>query len=213
MMRILIVGAGGHARVIAECLWRMREAGSVGSPIGFVDDNPDVHGNCYLQLPVLGSLAAITAIPHERLIVGIGNNQIRQQIYTKLHNEGHDFARAIHPRAVVAPDVVIGPGTVIFAGAVVNTGALVGENVIINTGATVDHDNYIGNHVHIAPGVHLGGDVTIGAGTLVGIGAIVMSQQQVGAKAIVGAGAVVHRAVADRTTVIGIPAKASCQAY
>jgi len=206
-MRVLIVGAGGHAQVVADCLLRMAETGQPVRPVGYVDDNPILHGAAYLGLPVLGSVAMIPTIPHDALLLGIGSNHTRRRLYDLLSADGEHFTTAIHPRAIVAPDVTIGAGTLVSAGAIINTGTTLGYNVIINTGTTVDHGNQIGDHVHIAPGVHLGGDVTVGEGTLVGIGAIVMPQRTVGRWAVVGAGAVVHQAVADETTVVGIPAR------
>ena len=206
-MRVLVVGAGGHGQVVADCLLRMAEAGASISPIGFVDDNPTLVGNIYLQLPVLGTVAAIATIPHDGLILGIGQNRTRRNLYATLSAEGQRFVAAIHPRAIIAPDVTIGIGTLICAGAIVNTGSHIGENVIINTGATVDHGNRIGDHAHVAPGVHLGGDVTIREGALVGIGATVMAQQEVGKWSVVGAAALVHTTVRDGATVVGIPAR------
>lgn len=206
-MRVLIVGAGGHAQVIADCLLRMAEAGHVYNPMGYVDDNPALLNRCFVQLPVLGTLAQLETIPHDALILGIGDNTIRHRLFEQLHGQGHRFVSAIHPRATVAPDVTVGSGTLICAGAVVNTGTKLGQNVIINTGATVDHGNQIGDHVHVAPGVHLGGDVTVGNGTLIGIGATVMPQRNIGAWAVIGAASLVHATVADRTTVFGVPAR------
>lgn len=203
----MIVGAGGHAQVVADCLLRMAETSQSVHPVGYVDDNPALHGAAYLGLPVLGSVAMIATIPHDALLLGIGSNSTRRRLYALLSAGGEHFTTAIHPRAIVAPNVVFGTGTLVAAGAIINTGTTVGCNVIINTGATVDHGNHIGDHAHIAPGVHLGGDVTVGEGTLVGIGAIVMPQRTVGRWAVVGAGAVVHQAVADETTVVGVPAR------
>jgi len=205
--RVVIIGAGGHAQVIADCLLRMAEAGSQCQPIGYVDDNPIFHGRRFLDLPVLGSIATLPAIAHDSLLVGIGNNRTRQQLYISLCRQGYCIATAIHPRAIVAPDVTIGAGSLISAGAVINTGTTIGRNVIINTAASVDHGSQIDDHAHVAPGVHLGGDVQIGKGALVGIGAIVMPQQTVGNWAIVGAATLVKNKVPDEATVVGIPGR------
>ncbi|MEZ4681872.1 MAG: acetyltransferase [Caldilineaceae bacterium] len=205
-MNILMIGAGGHAQVIADCLLRMAAAGHDCRPIGFVDDNKALQGQHFLDLPVLGSVAAVATIAPDALIIGIGDNATRQRLFSTLQSQGYIFASAVHPRAIVAPDVTIGAGTLIAAGAVVNTGTSIGANVIVNTAATVDHGNHIGDHAHIAPGVHLGGDVQIGTGALIGIGAIVMPQRTVGDWAVVGAGALVQRTVAKGTTVVGVPA-------
>jgi sugar O-acyltransferase (sialic acid O-acetyltransferase NeuD family) len=206
-LRILILGAGGHGQVIADALLQAAAAGAPWQPIGFLDDNLALRGQMRLGLPIAGPLASLGEIPHDGIVLGIGDNQVRSRLFARLAAEGEQFVTACHPRAVIAPEVVVGAGTVVFAGAIVNTGTCVGCNVILNTGSTVDHHNTIGDHVHIAPGVHVGGDVTIGAGSLIGIGATVMPQRTVGSWCIVGAGALVHDDLRDHTTVVGVPAR------
>jgi sugar O-acyltransferase (sialic acid O-acetyltransferase NeuD family) len=207
MQRVLIVGAGGHAQVVADLLLRSAEAGGPARPVGYLDDNAELHGRTILGLPVLGGLARCAAIPHEAVILAIGRNSLRRRLFDELLARGERFATALHPRAIVAPDAVIGQGAMICAGAVVGTGAEIGDNVIVNTAATVDHHNRIGAHSHIAPGAHLGGDVAIGEGCLVGIGAVVMPQRAVGSWSVVGAGALVHRDLPANVTAIGSPAR------
>lgn len=206
-MRIVILGAGGHAQVVADILWRMRDAGKDMTPVAYLDDNTDLHGQTYLNVPVLGKTELLAQIPHEGVVVGIGNNRIRQKLFTQLHEAGEHLVTASHPTAIIAPDVKIGPGTMVCANVVVNTGSVIGQNVILNTACTVDHHNRIGRHAHIAPGVHLGGDVAIGEGSLVGIGATVLPQRQVGAWSTIGAGAVVVNDVGDGVTAVGNPAR------
>lgn len=203
-IRLLIIGAGGHAQVVADCIQQM------GQPlklIGYLDDNRQRQGQMILGQPVLGPLSCLPDIEHEAIIIAIGNNQVRQTLYEALQRQGEQVATVQHPKAIVAPDVQFGPGCMVIAGAIVNSGSRVGANVILNTGCTVDHHNQIGNHVHIAPGVHLGGNVVVGDGALVGIGATVMPGRVIGPGSIVGAGALVHQDVPAGGTVIGVPAK------
>jgi sugar O-acyltransferase (sialic acid O-acetyltransferase NeuD family) len=206
-MRILILGAGGHAQVVADALLRARESGSIDHVIGYLDDNPTIIGQERLGLPILGKISDLSAIAHDALIIAIGNNEIRSCLYTQLQGAGYCFATVCHPRATLAADVTLGPGTVIFAGVVINPGSQIGANVNLNTGCTVDHHNRIDNHVHIAPGVHLGGDVHVGEGTLVGIGATVMPQRTIGSWSIVGAGSLVHHSLPNRVVAMGVPAQ------
>lgn len=206
-MRVLILGAGGHAQVVADILRRMRESGADLMPIGYLDDDPALAGQRLLGLPVLGPITTLSSTVHDALIVAIGDNEVRRRLFQALQAQGERFVIAQHPRAVVAPDVTIGPGCMICAGVVVNPGSVIGANVILNTGCTVDHHNHIGDHVHIAPGVHLGGQVQIGEGTLIGIGATVMPQRKVGAWSVVGAGALVHTDLPDHVVAVGTPAK------
>lgn len=207
MQRVLIIGAGGHAQVVADILKCAHDAGAGGRPIGYLDDDPSLAGRTLLDLPVLGTLADILTVPHDALIVAIGDNATRHRVFDHLRQSGEHFAIAKHPGSVVASHVSIGEGTMICAGAIVNPGSVIGQNVILNTGCTVDHHNRIGNHVHIAPGANLGGEVDIGDGTVIGIGATVMPRCQVGEVVIVGAGACVTKSVPAGLTVVGVPAK------
>lgn len=207
LLHVLILGAGGHAKVVADILLRSHEVSRQVKPVGFLDDNSGMHGYNILGLPVLGRIPDFGQVVHDAVVVAIGQNRTRQQLYDKLCRWGERCITAKHPQAVVAPDVKIGAGTVICAGVVVNPGSTIGHNVILNTGCTIDHDNHIGSHAHIAPGVHLGGDVTVGEGAFVGIGATVLPQLKVGAWSTVGAGAVVTKDVPPGTTVVGVPAQ------
>jgi sugar O-acyltransferase (sialic acid O-acetyltransferase NeuD family) len=207
-MRVLIIGAGGHGQVVADILLAELRSGDTDTqPIGFLDDDITLHGCTFLGLPVLGSLAQVSRIEHEAVVVAIGVNRTRQRISQRLQAQGNRFVRAIHPAAIIGSGVEIATGTMVCAGVVVNTGAHIGQGVILNTGCTVDHHNHIADYSHIAPGVHLGGDVTIGEGTLVGVGATIMPQRRVGAWSVVGAGAAVIEDVRAGKRVIGVPAR------
>ncbi len=207
MTRVLILGAGGHAQVVADILLAMKRSGQKIEVVGFLDDDPRRRDARILGLPVLGPLSARVTIPHDAVIVGIGDNRVRARIQKALQDEGVSLFAARHPNAVLAPGVQVGPGTVVMAGVVVNTGSHIGAGVILNTGCTVDHHNCIRDFAHIAPGAHLAGGVSVGQGSLVGVGAVVIPGITIGPWAVVGAGAVVVRDVPPQTTVVGVPAR------
>jgi sugar O-acyltransferase (sialic acid O-acetyltransferase NeuD family) len=206
-MRVLVLGAGGHGQVVADILRRMSDAGRHFVVAGYLDDDAALAGRRLLGLPVLGRLADRLSVPHEAVVVAVGDNLTRLRLATELSSSGEVFATACHPSAVIAPDVMIGPGTMVCAGVVVNPGSVIGSHVILNTGCTIDHHNRIGDYVHVAPGVHLGGDVHVGTGTLVGIGSTILPQRRVGEWATIGAGSVVTKDVTSGTTAVGIPAR------
>lgn len=205
-MDVVVVGAGGHAQVVADCLLRARERGGDTTPIGFVDDDPRFLGKSFLSLPVLGTIAELGSISHDGVVVAIGNNRVREAIAAQLAGKGEKFVTVIHPSAIIAPDVLIADGAMLCAGCVVNTGSEIGAHVIVNTAGSIDHHNRIGAFAHVAPGVHLGGDVSVGKGSLIGIGATVSNGINIGEASIVGAGAVVIRNVEDHQVVVGVPA-------
>lgn len=203
MSGILIIGAGGHGKVVADIL-----LGQSMPVLGFLDDDPTTWGTSRLGLPVLGAIDAFSDYSPEGLVMGIGSNALRQDIVRRFGSLAQELWRsAIHPKAILAPSARIGRGTVIAAGAIVNPDAFVGEHVIINTGATVDHDCHIGDFVHIAPGVHLAGGVHVGEGSLVGIGSKVIPNRCIGQWTTIGAGAVVVDDIPSHTVAVGVPAR------
>lgn len=203
MSGILILGAGGHAKVVADIL--MCQGRHV---IGFLDDNPALWDTSSLGLPILGRIDAYAEYSPDGLIIGIGRNRIRQAVAERLGLEAEKlWTNAIHPGAIIAPSVQLGKGIAIMAGAVINPEATIGDHAIINTGATVDHDCGIGAFCHIAPGVHLAGNVRIGEGTLVGIGCAAIPGCAVGDWSTIGAGAVIVQDIPGSVTAMGTPAR------
>ncbi len=205
-MRVLLIGAGGHGQVVADIL-RSNPVSS-HEVVGFLDDEPATRERDGVADVVLGPIEARGRVPHDAVIVCVGDNVARKRIFLALEADGAQFATAVHRAVVLAPDVAVGTGTMICAGVVVNVGTRIGRNAIVNTSCSIDHHCVIEDHVHVAPGVRLGGNVTIGEGTLVGIGATVLPGVKVGARAVVGGGSVVVRDVPSGITIAGNPATA-----
>ncbi len=201
MEEIVVLGGGGHAKVVIATLldlgYRIR---------GIFDDDPEKWHTDLLGIPVIGSLELVYRERFPRAVIAIGDNRIREKIAERFRGLLR-WEKVIHPRSFVHPSVSIGEGTVIFAGSIIQPDTVIGEHAIINTGATVDHDCRIENFVHLAPGVRLAGGVTIGEGSFLGTGSVVIPNKKVGEWATVGAGGVVIRDIPPYVTVVGVPAK------
>jgi sugar O-acyltransferase (sialic acid O-acetyltransferase NeuD family) len=199
---IVIYGAGGHGKVIADALL----ADGDFLLAGFLDDT--VRGTVF-GLPVLGGKEKI---PHlvERdvcgVVVAVGNPAKRRALTRALENAGMNIKSAIHPMAYVAHGSTIGRGTVVLPHAVIGADSIVGEGCIINTGATVDHDCVLGDFVHIAPGAHLAGNVLVGDDAHIGIGSSVKEGVRIGRGCMIGAGSVVIGDIQDHSVAFGVPA-------
>jgi sugar O-acyltransferase (sialic acid O-acetyltransferase NeuD family) len=202
-MRIAIIGAGGHAKVIADVIL----ASGGDRIIGFFDDNPALWRNTIFGFPISGPITAWRDHSVDALVIVIGNNAVRKKIFDQFRSVGAKFATVVHPRATLARGVVLDEGTVIFANVVVNSDTQIGPDCILNTGCTVDHDCVVGAHAHLAPGVNVAGEVRIGEGVFAGIGTKIIPRISIGDWAIVGAGAVVTRDLDAAAKVAGVPAK------
>jgi len=209
VLPIIGFGAGGHGRVLLDTILLRNEF----EVIGFVDDNPALHGERVDGIPVLGGEAILPelfgrGVRHVFLGVGgVGDNRPRAQVFEHLSRFGLIVVNVMHPATVISKTAVLGRGVAIMAGVVVNSGVEIGDNVILNTGALVDHDCRVEDHVHIAPGVVLSGGVRVGAYSHLGTGSSVRQNVSIGSGAIIGVGSAVISDVPDGSTVAGVPAK------
>ena len=201
----MIVCAGGQAAIVADILQRAHEAGSDAIPIGFVDDTSV--GTSILGLPVLGPISSLRDIPHDAIVVALGDNAARRALTERLLAEGERLATAIHPFTSIAPSATIGAGSMISAGAIVTPRAVIGRGVILNTKASVDHDSVVGDFAHVSAGGTVGAGSRVGEETLIALGASIISKTTVGARSIIGGGAVVVDPIPDDVVAFGVPAR------
>lgn len=202
----MILGCGGHGRVILDIVLRGRHR-----VVGFLDDNPAKHGKVIHGVKVLGASDVLLALRKTQrvqgVVVAIGDNHRRAEIFARVREWGFKTPNIIHPQTMLATHTQVGEGVVIMAGVVVNPGARVGNNVCINTGARIDHDCLLRDHCHIYPGATLTGGVEVGEYSYVGSGAVVNPCLKIGRESFVGTGAAVIHDVPDGVVVVGVPAK------
>ncbi len=204
----IILGGGGHARVLIDCL----QLCGMARLVGVLDADQSRWGQSLLNVPILGGderLAELAAQDVNCFAVGVGgtgDNRQRRKLFEFALSCGLRSLTIQHPTATLSPHSTIGDGAQLLPGCIVNAGAILGFNVIVNSGAIVEHDCVIGDHAHIATGARLASTVHVGAGAHIGVGATIRQCITIGAGAIVGAGAVVVRDVPPNVIVVGIPA-------
>ena len=208
MDKIVIVGASGHGKVVADVVEREGRY----AILGWIDSYKPAGGE-FFGYPVLGAEEALLGLWQRREIVGgliaIGDNWSRGRMAEKIRSLAADFAfvTAVHHSAQIARGVSVGAGTVLMAGVVVNSDSRIGAHCILNTRASLDHDCVMDDCSSLAPGVTTGGTVTIGAYSAVSLGVNILHGKTVGAHTVVGAGALVREDLPDHCVAYGVPAR------
>jgi len=198
--RLLILGAGGHGRAVAdlavECGWSVAGFTDRTRGPGVLGEDDDIKG-------------LIRAGKADAAVVGLGNTALarRSELFDLLKDAGATIPTLVHPRASVSRTCRIGVGTVVFPGVVLGAAVDVGDNVVLYSNAVAEHDCRIAAHAYLSPGVILTGAVTIEESTFIGAGAVLFPGITVGAQAVVAAGAVVTGGVQAGATVLGSPAR------
>ena len=202
--RVVVLGAGGHAKM---CLEVLRAQGRF-EPLGILD--PDPPQPSVLGCPVIGADDMLPILRRDGIglcFLALGGNALRARKITLVRQLGFRIATIIHPSAVILASAWIGDGVAVMPRAVVGAEARVEAAAIINTGAVIEHDCIVGTAAHIAPGVTLAGAVHVGARALIGVGSSVRPSVTVGEDAVVGVGAAVVADVAPGCVVGGVPAR------
>lgn len=182
---LLIVGAGGHGRAVAEAA----ELSGTWADVVFADDGfPGVRQSGSWQVVAHASALAELAGRCDAAIVAIGNQGVRERLSTVLEAQGIPLATVVHPRAWVSGHAIVGEGTAVMAGAVVGACARIGRGAIVNANATVDHDAELGDFAHLGVGVQLAGGVRIGARAWLQAGTCAGYRVQVAEEAVVPPG-------------------------
>lgn len=203
MADIVVLGAGGHAKVMIEA------CRSIGRPVRGLLAPEDAES--VLGVPVLGNdtrLADPDFLTDIEILIGIGTPEPHRRLTETAERAGARFASVSHASATVSPSAAIAEGVFVNAGAVVNAEARIGAHCLINTGALIDHDCRLERGVNIAPGAVLAGGVQVGEHAFIGLGARIAPGVTIGAGAVVMAGAVVLSDVEARARVAGLPAAA-----
>lgn len=200
---VIVIGAGGHAKVIIEILREM------GYQIDFCVGGNDSPDKC-MDIPVLKGdehLHRLRGEGYSLLFPAIGENKLRQKLADLALTLGYELVNAISPSSKISSSAIVGKGVAIMSGVIINAECEIKDLVIINTGASIDHDCYIGQSAHIAPQCALAGNIEVGQYVFLGIGTNVIPNIHIGDNTIIGAGGVVVSDIPSNVTAVGVPAR------
>lgn len=206
--KVLIIGAGGHARSVLDILLQNDEYEIVGCIDNAFGKREVVEG--MEEIPIVGNDNALEEFRNKgikKIFIAIGSNELRDELYDYVSLLGFELINVISSSAYISPRAKLGNGICVMPGAVINVNAVIEDNCIINTNCSIDHDCKIGRSVHIAPGVAISGTVSIGDRTQVGTGASIIDGINVGNDAFIGAGAAVVMDIEEYALAVGVPAR------
>jgi UDP-perosamine 4-acetyltransferase len=192
-MNIIIIGSGGHAKVVKDL------AEQLNYQIIAVCDPNDKNKNkgCWKNIKFYNHESDLQQYDVKKVFIanGVGhmpkNHSSRNKIFIRLMSMGFSFPVLIHPSAYVSKDTKLYDGVQVMAGSVIQPGCIIKENTIINTSCSVDHDSIIGGNVHIAPGCTLCGNVQIGKNSFIGCGSSIIQSVVIKNDSFIKAGSVV----------------------
>jgi acetyltransferase EpsM len=204
-MKIVVIGHGGHSKVIVDMILSTRD----NDIVGFLDDKYD--GLELIEDIYYGPISSLEELSEKftdiKFVIAIGDNKIRQSIVQKLDLSNEDYISVKHNTSVISPTAKIGYGVVVMPNSVINADSKIGHHSIINTGSVIEHDSIVGDFSHVCPGATLTGTIELGEGAYVGSGTTIIPNITIGAWTVIGAGATVISDIPAYCTAVGIPAK------
>ena len=207
---LVVIGSGGFGRETAEVVRAVNAASPTWDLLGFLDDDPALHGKEVDGIPVLGPIDDAQSFGGGRFVVCTGhpgNYFSRKRIVQRLGLPAVRYATIVHPTAALPTTMVLGVGSVLLANVVATAGVRIGSHVAVMPGVVFTHDDIAEDYTTFGAGVRLAGRVHVKEGAYVGSGALVREDRTIGAWALVGMGAVVTKDIPQGEVWTGVPAR------
>ena len=207
---LLILGAGGDGRIVADLVASINTKKKKWKLLGYLDDDPLKQGSEINDFPVLGTLRDVIRYDDCFFVATFGSpktNFLKKRIISDLRIPIDRFATLIHPGANVSSYAKIGRGTIIHFGTNVSVNAFIGDHVKILANCNISHDTEIHDFTTIAPSVSISGQVTVKEGCYLGSNSSIRQRLNIGEWSLIGLGAVIIKDVPPYCTVVGNPGR------
>jgi sugar O-acyltransferase (sialic acid O-acetyltransferase NeuD family) len=206
MRDLVILGAGGGSKSVHWLAESINEAQPAWNILGFLDENPALHGSTICGAPVLGGFDWLDG-RHPVLLHGVGYPHVRRRFARLAGERGLDFVLAIAPEVRYSRFVTFGSGTVICTGSVLTSHISIGSHCLINLNCTIGHDTVMEDYCVLSPGVHVSGACRLEEGVDMGAGAVILPGCRIGRNSVIGAGSVVRTDIPPDSVAVGVPAQ------
>ena len=200
MKNLILIGAGGHAKSVADSINKSEYELS-----GFIDSNKK---GTHMGLPILG--AEIEDIPNYEkysYFVSIGDVEYRKLWFDRIRERGLSIINIIDSSAIISSSAKMGIRNFVGKMAVINADAEIGNNNVINTKALIEHECKVGDHNHLSTNSVINGNVIVGNSVFLGSSSVCNGQLKIGSNAIIGSGSVIIKNIPEKVTVVGVPAR------
>lgn len=207
-MKIILIGARGHARSVADVI----NAESLYQIAGLIDSFQKPGTVCF-GYEILGGKKDLPHICRDlkihKVFIAIGDNYQRQAMAERIKKAvpGIEFITCIHPSTIVGSNVEIGAGTVIMPGVIIISGCSIAEGCLLNTASSIDHDSIMEPWSSLGPGAIAGGRLSLGERSAINLGAKVVNDISIGRDTLIGAGSVVTKDIPDNVIAYGVPCR------
>ena len=197
----IILGSGGHSRVILENLYILKKKNIKIYDLNFSSKK----NNLILKNKVsdFKKISKKEISKNNDLFLAIGDNDKRKKYFDKFKSK-IKIPNLISKYSSISRYSKIGRANFLNHFCFIGPNSIIGNNNIINTKSLIEHDVKIGNHCHIGPSVKIGGASTIGDNVMCGIGSIIINKINICSNVTIGAGSVVTKNISNPGTYVTI---------
>jgi UDP-perosamine 4-acetyltransferase len=207
-IKYLVIGAGGHSRVVLSILQETVYHGEIGI-IDF-DEAPSIN-TTILNSPIIGSIGDLSLMNNAftpPAYIAIGDCSIRRNIYMKLKNWGYETPNLVSKSASIHSSIQLGEANIICPDVFIGPEVILGNNNLLNTRSIVEHQSYVGNHSHLAPACVILGSAKIADSVFIGSSSVILQNIHIESNVTIGANSTVVRDIKEvGSTLVGSPAK------
>jgi sugar O-acyltransferase (sialic acid O-acetyltransferase NeuD family) len=205
---LVIIGAGGFGREVAEIIDDINKEKERFNLLGFLDDNEQALTDIPSRYQVIGSTERdLASFKQVNFCIAVGDALKRSSYAKMIAAAGAKIQTIVHPLSKVSPTSTIGAGVVFCPFSYAGTSSFIGENAVLNVYSSVGHDSKVGRDSVISPYVAITGNVHIGDESFIGAHATITPGVSIGKHTKIAAGVTVTRNVEPGSLVWGYPSK------